>query len=146
MRWFVMALALGWALGGGTAQAETAPPHPILSEDLVWSSPPALPALRSAWVLGGEAQTGPYLLRVRLAPGGVIPPHVHPDSRITTVLSGTLSVIFGTSPDEGTPVALPPGGVYVAPAGVCHTLRARDGEVLYQESGTGPTGTTFYHP
>ena len=142
----VVVLALGWALGGAPAGAELPLPHPIRSEDLTWSSPPALPALQSAWVLGEASLTETYVLRVRLAPGGEIPPHLHPDTRITAVLSGTLSVGFGTSRDEGALVSLPPGGVYVAPAGVPHYLVAREGAVLYQESGTGPTETTFLHP
>lgn len=40
-------------------------------------------------------------------------------------------------------VAIPSGAVYVAPANVPHYVWARDGEVLYQEAGVGPTGTTF---
>jgi hypothetical protein len=40
-------------------------------------------------------------------------------------------------------VAVPAGGLYVAPASQPHTLWARDGEVVYQEAGTGPTGTTL---
>jgi len=74
----------------GLAWAEPAVPTPILAERLTWVSPPTLPALQSAWMLGTESQTGLYLLRVKLAPGGRIPPHIHSDERTTTVLSGTL--------------------------------------------------------
>jgi len=36
-------------------------------------------------------------------------------------------------------VAVPAGAAYVAPAGVPHHLSARDGDVVYQEGGFGPT-------
>ena len=127
----------------GLAWAETPLPIPILPERLTWVSPPTLPALQSAWMLGTESQTGLYLLRVKLAPGGRIPPHYHPDERTTTVLSGTLYVGFGETFDETKVVAIPSGAVYVAPAQRPHYVWAKEGEVWYQEMGMGPTGTVF---
>jgi hypothetical protein len=52
-----------------------------------------------------------------------------------------LYVGFGGTVDESTMVAVPAGGVYVAPANQPHYLWAPDGDVVYQESGVGPTGT-----
>jgi len=129
----------------GLAWAETPLPIPILPERLTWVSPPTLPALQSAWMLGTESQTGLYLLRVKLAPGGRIPPHYHPDERTTTVLSGTLYVGFGETFDTTKAVAIPSGAVYVAPAQRPHYVWAKEGEVWYQEMGMGPTGTVFIH-
>jgi quercetin dioxygenase-like cupin family protein len=91
--------------------------------------------------LGSEQQAGTYAMRVVLANDGRIPPHTHPDTRYSTVLSGTLYVGLGTKFDATVMVAVPAGGVYVAPAGVAHFLWAKDGEVVYQEAGMGPTGT-----
>ncbi len=127
----------------GLAMAATPLPTPILPERLHWASPPNHPALQSAWILGAEAQPGLYLLRVKLAAGGKIPPHTHPDERNTTVLSGTLHVGFGATFNETTLVAIPTGAVYVAPAQTPHYVWAKEGEVLYQEMGMGPTGTVF---
>ena len=64
------------------------------------------------------------------------------DTRSTTVLSGTLTVGFGDAVDEAKAVTVPAGAVYVAPAGVPHWVAAKDGAVVYQESGVGPTATT----
>ena len=86
-----------------------------------------------------EKEAAPYVLRVRLDQGGRIPVHTHPDTRNSTVLSGTLYVGFGDIADETKMVAVPAGGVYVAPAHVPHFLWARDGDVVYQEGGVGPT-------
>jgi mannose-6-phosphate isomerase-like protein (cupin superfamily) len=103
-----------------------------------WFSPPGNPALRGTWIVGSENAPGLYALRVELAAGGRIALHAHPDTRYSTVLSGTLYVGFDdtTSP----PFAVPAGGVYVAPANRPHHLWAKDGVVVYQEAGFGPTG------
>lgn len=129
----------------GAAAAGDAP-APILPESLRWVAPPNVPGLQVAWVLGAEQAPGPYLLRVRLARGARIAPHTHPDERNTTVISGTVYVGFGESFDETKIVAVPAGAVYVAPAGVPHYLWAKDGDVVYQEAGVGPTGTSFGKP
>lgn len=121
--------------------ATTDIPKPINPASMVWRSVPNNSALRVAWVLGAEQQPGPYLLRVQLASGGKIPPHTHPDVRNSTVLSGTLYVGFGATFDAAKTVAITTGGVYVAPANVPHYLWAKDGDVMYQESGVAPTAT-----
>ena len=116
-------------------------PSPIDPDKLDWRGPPGNPLVEAAWVVGSENVPGLYALRVRIRKGGAIPPHVHPDTRYSTVLSGTLYVGFGERQDEARMVAVPAGAVYVAPAGVPHYLSARDGEVVYQEGGFGPTAT-----
>jgi len=133
-------------LASGAAAGWAQSPLPLLPESFQWFSPPNMPGLRAAWIVGSEAGDGPYLLRVSLARGARIPPHTHPDERSSTVLSGTLYVGFGEVADESKVVAIPAGGVYVAPANVPHYLWARDGDVLYQESGIGPTATRPVDP
>lgn len=123
------------------ARAQALRPLPILPDALSWFGVPNNAALKGAWVLGAEQEAGTYVLRVTLAAGGRIPPHTHPDTRYSTVLAGTLHVGFGEVAREEDMVAVPQGGVYVAPAGVPHYLWARDGDVVYQEAGVGPTAT-----
>ena len=137
LRTACLLLIAGIAAGQGSA------PQPILPEQLQWATPPGLPDVKGAWVLGAEKTSGTYVQRVRLGKNGRIPPHTHPDTRYSTVLSGTLHIAFGTRVDTADYVAVPAGGVYVAPAGVPHHLWARDGEVIYQEAGTGPTATVI---
>lgn len=116
-------------------------PKPVLPEQQQWFSPPPIPGLSAAWMQGSEQVAGAYALRVKLAAGAQIPPHTHPDSRSSTVLAGTLYVGFGEVFDEAALVAIPAGALYEAPAGVAHYLWAKDGEVVYQENGYGPTAT-----
>ena len=142
-----------WAAGGlaalgmqGMAVAQTNSPAPILPGSATWASPPGMPGVQGAWLIGGQEKAGLYLFRVRLAKGAKIPPHTHPDERSTTVLSGTIQVGFGDRFDASRMVSIPAGAIYVAPAGVAHYIWARDGEAVYQESGVGPTGTSFSGP
>ncbi len=131
--------ALSICAVGALAQSDR--PRPILPADLSWFSPPHIDGLQGAWILGSESAADTYALRVKLASGGRIPPHTHPDTRYSTVLSGTLYVGFGDTINDADMVAVPAGAVYVAPAGVAHYLWARDGDVVYQEGGVGPTAT-----
>ena len=131
-----MALVCAAVLVGASAIAADTPVLKLPGA-FTWFSPPDNPSLHGSWELGAEKEPGTYVLRVTLAKGGRIALHVHPDTRYATVLSGTLHVGLGSS--EVTWV-VPPGGVYVIPAKVPHQLWARDGEVVYQEAGTGPTG------
>jgi quercetin dioxygenase-like cupin family protein len=133
------ALLLGLAAIAVAAEAPV--PKVVRPEQLTFASPPAIPDLRSAWVLGAETQVGVYVIRVVLKAGGRVAVHSHPDTRYSTVLSGTLYVGFGESTTDAGMTAVPAGAVYVAPANVPHFLWAKDGEVVYQEAGVGPTGT-----
>lgn len=118
-------------------------PNVIRESSLTFVSPPNIPGLSAAWVVGSEKGGGPYALRVRLHDGGVLPPHTHPDARITTVLSGTLSVGFGEIIELGNMRAAEPGDTYLVPAGTPHFLLAMNGDVEYTECGDGVTGTTM---
>jgi quercetin dioxygenase-like cupin family protein len=125
------------------AFAQGTAPVVIGTDGVKWASPPGLPGVQGAWLVGGQDKPGPYIFRVRLAAGARLPPHTHPDERSTTVMSGTILVGFGETFDESRMVAVPAGSVYVAPAGVPHYIWARDGDAVYQESGVGPSGTSM---
>ena len=139
----VTALVFAFVLAAVAAvPTPVAVPSPVLPEQFRWARPPGVDGIEGAWVVGAEAGPGLYALRVKLRAGARMPPHTHPDPRHTTVLSGTLYVGFGAVVDESAAVAVPTGAVYVAPAGVAHWVWAKDGDVQYQETGVGPTGTT----
>lgn len=123
------------------AQQES--PKPIIPDTLKWFGPPNNPKLSAAWITGNEKYVGTYIIQVKLKANGIIPPHLHPDTRYTTVLSGTLYVGFGNTMEDSTMVAIPTGAVYCAPADVPHYLKSKTGDVTYQEVGVGPTGTAF---
>jgi Cupin domain len=124
---------------------------PLVPANFRWLGIPNNPALQFAWAPRGEQRPGPYILHVKLATGGRISPHTHPDERNSTVLEGTLYVGFGENFDESKVFAIPAGAVYVTPADVPHYVWAKDGDVIYQEAGVGPAGninhsTVSKHP
>ncbi len=133
-------------LAAGLALAQTSAVDPILPDQIRWIDAPDVAGVRMTWIVGAEKASGAYAQRVLLSKGTRIPPHTHPDTRYSTVLSGTLLVGFGSRVDDTTLVAVPAGGVYIAPAGTPHFLWARDDEVIYQESGIGPTATVILPP
>lgn len=143
MRKFFYIILIVAGIVSGPALAQNVAPEPILPSALNWASPPSMPGVQGAWVTGADQKPGNYLLRVKLQAGAKIPPHTHPDERSTTVLTGTIYVGFAASFDETKIVAVPTGGVYLAPANVPHYIWAKDGEAMYQEAGTGPTRTSF---
>jgi quercetin dioxygenase-like cupin family protein len=141
--WLAILMTAFVAAGPSHAFAQGAAPAVIGAEGVKWMSPPNLPGVQGAWLLGSQDKPGLYHFRVRLAAGARIPPHTHPDERSTTVMSGTILVGFGDTFDESRMVAVPAGSFYVAPAGVAHYLWARDGAATYQESGIGPSATNM---
>ena len=96
----------------------------------------------AAFVVGAPNQPGLYTIRVHLKDGGLMPPHSHPDDRIITVVSGTLHYGFGDKADPAATTAYPTGSVFLAKANAPHYAIGK-GDVIYQESGTAPTGTKW---
>jgi quercetin dioxygenase-like cupin family protein len=72
--------------------------------------------------------------------------HFHPNSRIVTVLSGTMYFGYGKKFDEKKMKALPVGSIWTEPANQPHFTWAKDGEVLIQIIGSGPSGVTPARP
>ena len=70
----------------------------------------------------------------------------HPDERIGMVISGTLLVGYGEQFDESKMKALSPGSIWTEPANQPHFVWAKDGEVVIQITGNGPSGTTVVQP
>lgn len=140
-KWIAASVLLASAVG--LAQSQATPPAPVMPDAIKWTSPAALPGIQTAWVLGAGDKPGPYLLRAKMSPGSRIAAHTHPEERSGTVLSGTVYLGFGPTFDESKAVAIPTGGVWVAPANVPHYLWAKDGEAVYQCGGIGPSGTNF---
>ena len=140
-KWITAAVLFSSAVA--LAQTQATPPAPVMPDAIKWSSPAALPGIQLAFVLGAGDKPGPYLLRAKMAPGSRIAAHTHPEERTGTVLSGTVYLGWGTTFDESKVVAIPTGGVWLAPANVPHYVWAKDGEAVYQCGGVGPTGTNF---
>ena len=70
-------------------------------------------------------------------------PHTHPDEwRTAVVLSGTLYFGLGDKWDDAKLQARPAGTFFTEAKDAPHFVWAKDGEVIIQITGMGPSGTT----
>jgi quercetin dioxygenase-like cupin family protein len=122
--------------------AQTAPVT-LLPGEITYAPLPFAQGVDAAWLAGGPAAEGAYTVRVRISRDAKIPPHTHPDTRQITVLSGELFAGLGTAFDPNAVKAYPAGSFFTMPAGVAHYVWAKGGEVIYQESGNGPSPTAL---
>ena len=126
------------------AQVSTLEPVRLAPEDLRWALGPT--GNQRANLAGDEKKAGMYAYRAGFAANFRNQPHFHPDDRIVTVISGTLYVGFGEQFDESKMKALPAGSIWTEPAKQPHYVWAKDGEVVIQIIGNGPSGTTLVQP
>ena len=110
-----------------------------VNDQLTWTPYPA--GGMQAFLLGDPGRPGTYVVRIRLPAGLHLAPHSHPDGRIVQVLSGTMYFAYGASGDTTAMRAFPAGSMWTEPPGVVHYAWARDGEVVLQIVGTGPSGS-----
>lgn len=105
------------------------------------------PGMDMMMIYGHPTKPGPFIFRARVPAGYQLPPHVHPDARIVTVIKGTYYSAAGENFDESKLRAFPPGSFYSTPAGTPHFAATRDEEVIIQEMGFGPgSGIRYVHP
>ena len=131
-------LAFGLALVPSFAQAQDSSVR--LPQDIIYKSP-FVGYPQVAVVYEDPTKAGIYVQRVRFAPGFKIMPHWHPDEvRTVVVLSGTLHFAYGDKWDESKLQVYPTGTFFSEPPRAPHYAWAKDGEVIVQITGTGPSG------
>lgn len=116
----------------------------IIAEDIDWEPFPAFPpSVRLAKLVGDTTKNEPYVVRVKV-PGGVkLMPHIHPEDRIYTVISGVFYIGLGATFDAAKLKAYPPGSVVILPGNTPHFHWAMSGEYVTQVSAIGPLGLAY---
>ncbi|HLW52638.1 MAG TPA: cupin domain-containing protein [Candidatus Angelobacter sp.] len=119
----------------------------ITPDKINWKPAPANmpPGAKVAVLSGDPASDGPFILRLKLPDGYKIPPHWHPVTEYTTVLSGQLFIGAGDVFDESKLQALPQRSVVAVPAHQNHYALAK-GETEVQTQGMGPFKRTYVNP
>ena len=116
----------------------------ILAEEIDWARFPAFPPMvRLAVIVGHPKEPGPYVIRVKAPGGTILPPHVHKEDRIYTVMSGVFYIGRGDKFDADALRAFPPGSVIVLPGGTHHFHWAKSGEYITQVTGYGPLSIDY---
>jgi hypothetical protein len=130
-----------------TKQSQSLPPKEfgeILPDNVQWLPFAAFPeSALLAILVGDTTKPGPYVVRVKV-PGGIkLMPHVHPEDRIYTIISGVFYIGLGEKFDADKLKAYPPGSVIVLPGNTPHFHWAKSGEYISQVNGTGPLGLEY---
>ena len=80
-------------------------------------------------------------------PGDVkLMPHIHPEDRVYTVISGVFYIGLGEHFDADKLQAYSPGSVIVLPGNTPHFHWARSGEYVSQVTAIGPLGLHYVNP
>jgi quercetin dioxygenase-like cupin family protein len=110
----------------------------ILPEDIHWTELPSLPKVaRLADMVDHPSEHPPYVIRVKVPAGTRVMPHVHPEHRIYTVMSGVFYIGLGEEFKEEDLKAYPPGSVIVLPGNTPHFHWAKSGEYVSQIMAVG---------
>ena len=129
--------------------AEAAAKHVMIAaSDVKWGpAPPSLPPGAQMGVLDGDPSVAgqPFVIRAKFPDGYRVAPHWHPTDENVVVISGSFSVGTGDTFNEGTMMALAPGGYAKMPKEVHHYAMAK-GETVIQVHGTGPFVVTYVNP
>ena len=133
-----LALALNSALAQSTGRGVVKLPQEIEFKGPLTGPP------QTVVLYGDPTKPGLFVTRVKFSAGWKDMPHWHPDEvRTGVVLSGTLYFGSGEKWDESKLKAYPAGTFYSEPPKAPHFTWAKDGEVIIQVTGVGPTGKTF---
>ena len=135
----ICAACLVTAAASAPAAHEVATPTIVTPDALRWSPTP-IRGVEGATILGNPGRGGLYVVYAKYGAGVRSPPHTHPDMRIVTVVSGTFYAGAGAEFDASKTKPLKPGMTIVVPAKAPHFGWAKDGPVILQEIGVGPTG------
>ena len=92
---------------------------------------------------GDPTKPGLYTIQLTVPANTKIEAHTHPDDRVSTVISGTWQIGYGTALDEKKLKPLVPGSFYTEPPALAHFARTGNTAVIVQITGYGPTGTTY---
>lgn len=119
-------------------------PQFVRPVEIAWRNHPALPGgAKIAVLFGDPSEEGKFVLRVRSPVGVRVMPHIHPEDRIYTVLSGVFHIGFGDTFDPDNLQTLPEGSVAFVPKGKSHYQLANVEEYIIQINGIGPTATEY---
>jgi len=116
----------------------------IQSADVPYASEADYPGLGYAVLSGDPDETGIYVIRLKIPPGLVFPPHYHDQDRHVTVISGVWAFGTGGSGQCVDTTPLTAGAYVFHPRGAVHFDGAcGEAPVEVQIIGQGPVKTTF---
>ena len=107
-----------------------------LPENLKWTD--SASGNSTAVLYGDPSKPGLYIVLTKWSPGKMSRPHMHPNDRLITVISGTWWVGTGPTFDPASTKAIPAGSFVTHYANQLHYDGAKDVECVLQIVGMGP--------
>ena len=111
-----------------------------LPKDIKWTTSPS--GNSTAVLHGDPSKPGLYIVLTKWSPGKMSRPHMHPNDRFITVISGTWWVGWGPKYDPASTYPVPAGSFVTHYGKQIHYDGAKEGEVLLQIVGMGPAEST----
>ena len=145
--WAALSLGAAAILGVATHVSAQHPHHTVVhAGEIRWGAAPASlpPGAQASALLGNSAKEGPFVLRLKLPKGFVIPPHRHTKDEFVTVISGSFHVTAGEAVDRNAKGIKTSGFVHL-PAGMPHFAFTSE-ETIVQINGTGPFDVVYIDP
>jgi hypothetical protein len=106
-----------------------------LPKNIQWSTSPS--GNSTAVLYGDPSKPGLYIVLTKWSPGHMSRPHMHPNDRFITVISGTWWVGWGPKYDPASTYPMPAGSFVTHYAKQIHYDGAKDGEVQLQLDRSG---------
>lgn len=140
----VILIALTSALALTVIQSQKLTPKIVLPDKIKWKVDSNSSGELQTIVLAGDpSKEELYTTRIKIPAKLKLEPHFHLENRTIVVLSGTLYYSYGNTFDESKLTAMVPGTFFTEPSKQPHFAWAKDGDVVVQVTGVGPTGTTL---
>ena len=137
-----LVLMLATGIGAGAYAQSTSTGVLKLPNEMEFKGP-LTGAPQTAVLYGDPTKPGLFVTRIKFGPGMKSLPHWHPDEvRTVAVISGTLYFGVGEQWDESKLKMYPAGTFFSEAPKTPHFTWAKDGEVIIQVTGIGPTGRT----
>ena len=140
--WIAGSAASMFALFGLVNAAEPDPKALAYTLPAYLKGNPSASGNSTAVLYGDPAKPGLYIVLTKWSPGKMSMPHMHPNDRFITVISGTWWVGTGPTYDPASTKAIPAGSFVTHFANQLHYDGAKDGECLLQIVGMGPANST----
>ena len=125
--------------------AQSATEHKMVAPEAIkWN--PLWPGQEMAVLSGDPSKEGePFVLRIKVAAGGKVPPHWHPMDEHLTVLKGSLYMGKGEKFDESAGHHMSVGSYIMMPKKVPHFVWTKE-ETIVQVHGIGPFKINWVNP
>jgi quercetin dioxygenase-like cupin family protein len=128
--------------------AETIDTHKtFFPQRIKWGpAPSGLPAGAEAALLYGDPQKASmYAIWIKMPTGYEIPPHVHRQPELVTVISGRFSLGLGQTADPANLETLSSGSFSSMPQGIVHYVYVNE-DAIVQISAIGPWQIDYVNP